>query len=131
MAFGPALLQRPSSVARITLAAIFFYHGLVPKLLFQHPSEAALIEVHQIGIPTNLLILAGGVAEILLALLLILLWKKAWPLWAAGIALIGLFMDVLVFSPEVTIQAFNPVSLTLGSLALVWIALQDSSQEGS
>ena len=131
MAFGRPSLQTPAGIARLTLAFIFFYHGLVPKVLFQHPSEAALIEVHPIGIATDLLILAGGIAEIVLALLLVLLWKKAWPLWVAGIALLGLFMDVLVFSPEVTIQAFNPVSLTVASLALIWIALQESPREGS
>ena len=123
--------QTPAGIARLTLAFIFFYHGLVPKVLFRHPSEAALIEVHQIGVSTDLLILAGGIAEIILGLLLILFWTKAWPLRVAGIALVGLFMDVLVLSPEVTVQAFNPVSLTIAGLALVWIALQESSSEGS
>ena len=124
-------IRTPAGVARLTLAFIFFYHGLVPKILFQHPSEAALIEVHPIGIATNILILAGGIAEVGLAVLLVLLWKKSWPLWVAGIALTGLFMDVLIFSPEVTIQAFNPVSLTIASLALVWIALQESRDENT
>lgn len=115
---------KPSSVARWSVAFVFAYHGLVPKLLLVHPSEIDLVKATPtLGLDPSLLVRCAGIAEVLLALVIIVCWKKAWPLFVAGCALIGLLGATVVFVPSVMGAAFNPVSLTVTTLALVWIAL--------
>jgi hypothetical protein len=36
-------LSAVHAVARVTLALVFLWHGLVPKLLFRHADELALL----------------------------------------------------------------------------------------
>lgn len=108
-------------LARLTLGAIFIYHGLVPKLLCKDATELRLLDAH--GLPHQLLA-AAGVGEVLLGLLILLLRRQRWPLWAALAALILLLVDVAIFAPELLTQAFNPLSLNLAAAALCVIALR-------
>ena len=54
-------------VARISLAAIWFWHGLVPKLLFHHIDEQAMLV--QAGLSIRLLPWLGAV-EIVFAMIM-------------------------------------------------------------
>ena len=119
------LEAKSSTVARWALVFVFLYHGLVPKILWVHPSEVALVAAGPgMGVDPELLVRLAGIAEVAWALVLVVLWRSRWPLYASGVALIGLFMGAAILSPSTLVAAFNPVSLTLTSLALVWIALQ-------
>jgi uncharacterized membrane protein YphA (DoxX/SURF4 family) len=111
-------------LARLTVAAIFIYHGLVPKLLFRDASELQLLDAH--GLPHHLLPVAGG-GEVLLGLLILLLRRQRWPLWAAMAALMLLLVDVAIFAPGLLTQAFNPLSLNLTAIALCTIALRNTT----
>ncbi len=62
----------------------------------------------------------AGWAEVGLAVLLIGRWR--WPLLLAGLALLLLLVDVMLFSPHLLIQAFNPLSTNLAALALCLVA---------
>lgn len=113
------------SVARLSVAFVFLYHGLVPKLLLMHPSEIALVQATPtFGMDPEHLLRAAGIAEVLLAVLIVGFWKKPWPLYGAALALAGLLGATLIFAPEISVAAFNPISLSVTTLALVWIALQ-------
>ena len=116
---------KPSTVAHWALAFVFLYHGLVPKLLFVHPSEVALVAAGPAtGVAPELLVMLAGMAEVLWAAVIVVAWRARWPLYASAVALIGLFLGAAGLAPATLIAAFNPVSLTVVSLALVWIALQ-------
>ena len=107
-------------VARIALALVFIWHGLVPKILWLSPDELAMIQAHGLPAPEWVARIAG-LAEIILGLLL--LWRHwRWPLLLAGVLLIGLLLDVAIFSPHLLLQAFNPLSTNLAALALCWLA---------
>lgn len=108
-------------LARLTLAVIFIYHGLVPKLLLRDATELQLLDAH--GLPHGLLVLAG-VGEMLLGLLIVLLHRQRWPLYMAQVALLVLLVDVAVFAPALLTQAFNPLTLNLAGLVLGVIALR-------
>lgn len=58
-------------LARASLAFIFAYHGLVPKLLFLSPGEQLLLQAHGLGHAAWLSQIAG-VAELVLAALLLM-----------------------------------------------------------
>ena len=121
-----ARLLRIAWLARLALAAVFIWHGLVPKLLWLSPDEMAMIAAH--GLPDHelfapeLIARVGGMAEILLGMVLLKVRHQRWPLLVAGVVLLVLLLDVALLSPHLLIQAFNPLSSNLAALALCAVA---------
>src|SRR6267378_4935618 len=66
-------------VARSTIAFIWLYHGLVPKLLYHDPIELDLLS--RIGTPNSHLLAimtSLGLIEICIASLLLIFWQSRW-----------------------------------------------------
>lgn len=124
-------LRQIALVARLALALVFLWHGLVPKILWLSPDEVAMIVAHGLpahGLPApDLIAQAAGGAEMVLALLLVLLRRRRWPLLLVGALLVVLLVDVALFSPHLLLQAFNPLSTNLAALALCWVAWRAES----
>ena len=111
-------------VARGTAAFIWFYHGLVPKLLFHDRSELDLRS--RIGTPPEHLRTAAtlaGVVEVGFALLLIMTWRHSWPLWVTIVLRLVGIPVVAATAPDYLSAAFNPATLNLSLAALTAIAL--------
>lgn len=131
-----ARLLRIAWLARMALATVFIWHGLVPKILWLSPDEVAMIAAH--GLPDYplfappLIAAIGGVAEVLLGVALLAMWRQRWPLLLAGAVLLALLLDVVLLSPHLLIQAFNPLSTNLAALALcavAWLAEAPSAAD--
>ncbi|MBD1550738.1 DoxX-like family protein [Pseudomonas typographi] len=108
-------------VARASLAFMFGFHGLVPKLLWLSQGEQAMLRAHgieQIALFAHL----AGAAEIAFALWLLLARRSGLPLIIAATALLGLLVDVAFFSPSMLKEAFNPVTLNVAGMALCAVA---------
>jgi hypothetical protein len=60
-------LARIKLISRYGLAFVFFYHGLVPKIIWLSPIETQLVIAHNIDISASIISTIGGVFEILLA----------------------------------------------------------------
>lgn len=114
-------LARIAWVARAGLAFMFFYHGLVPKLLAVSAGERLMIAAHGFENPERVAQLSGLV-EILMAVWLLSPWYKRASLAVAGVVLAGLLVDVAMVTPHLLAEAFNPVSLNLAGLALCAVA---------
>jgi uncharacterized membrane protein YphA (DoxX/SURF4 family) len=112
------------SVSRGILAFIWFYHGLVPKLLFHDKIELDLLNrvvsspplVRQL---TNL----AGVVEILFAVLLVLGWRQKWPLWVTFFLMLAGIPIVALSAPAYLTAAFNPLTLNLSVAGFALIAI--------
>ena len=103
------------ALARTTVAVIWIWHGLVPKLLFRHRDERAMLRDARLS-PRWLP--AMGLAEIGFGTLLLLRWT-ARPLLAASTALmLPATATVARRSPRFLRAAFNPVTLNLAVAAL-------------
>ena len=131
-----ARLLRIAWLARLALAAVFIWHGLVPKILWLSPDEVAMIAAH--GLPDHplfappLIAAVGGAAEVLLGVALLAMWRQRWPLLLASAVLLALLLDVVLLSPHLLIQAFNPLSTNLAALALcavAWLAEAPSAAD--
>lgn len=109
-------------LARLTVAFVFFYHGLVPKLLFRSPDELDMLR--NAGVASyGLLTTIAGWAEIAFALLMVVLWRSRWPLW---LTIIGMFVataSVALYSPGYFRHAFDPLTLNGSVAALAACAL--------
>ena len=123
----PALSLQRSLVyatARLAVAGVFLWHGLVPKLLFRHPDEAVMLTDGGVdAVTAQLGVTVAGVGEIALAVLLLVWWRSRVLL--AGVIALMLAAIVLVtwFSPRFLVAAFNPVTLNACVIALSTIAL--------
>ncbi len=112
-----AELRRFAMLARCGLAFLFLYHGLVPKLLWLSSDERLMIAAHGLT-HVELVATLAGLAEIILALMLLGVRQSRWPLALAALLLAGLLLDVALFTPGLLIQAFNPLSTNLVALCL-------------
>lgn len=122
----PAVSLRNSAIhalARLTLASVWLYHGLVPKLILHHPDELAMLT--QAGLSAGAaqvaVRLVGG-AEVAFGLLLLFGWRSR-RLLLANIPLMLLALaSVARSSPQYLVAAFNPLTLNLSVIALALAA---------
>lgn len=113
-------------LARYTLGFIFIYHGLIPKIIFLSQTELAMNRAHAfLNIAPERIALFGGIAEIGLGLLIILLRRQVWPIGLAMLGLLVLLLDVAVMMPHLLVEAFNPVTINIAGLVLGWIAWRE------
>jgi hypothetical protein len=120
------------AICRVTLAFIWFYHGLVPKLLSQHKDELAMNMAlgmsHAEAVNAAQL---AGIAEIVMALCMLVFWRQRWPLWLTLAAMPVLLGFALLVQPQLAFGAFNPVTTNVATMALAWLALQQGRQLNS
>jgi hypothetical protein len=112
------------ALARGTTAFIWFYHGLVPKLLYHDRAELDLLS--RIGTtPQNLSKAAtlAGVVEIAFAFLLVVLWRQTWLLRLTVVLMIAGIPVVAASAPSYLTAAFNPVTLNVSLAVLALIAI--------
>jgi uncharacterized membrane protein YphA (DoxX/SURF4 family) len=103
------------AVARLSIATIWIWHGLVPKLLYQQIDERTMLA--QAGMPIGLLPWIG-VLEILFGSLILYGWNWR-SIFLANIAFMVLgTVAVALNSPVYLTAAFNPVTLNLAMIAL-------------
>jgi uncharacterized membrane protein YphA (DoxX/SURF4 family) len=111
-------------VARVGLALIFIYHGLVPKLLGPHSDEVAMLRDAGIGPESmGVVVTAVGIGELLLGLSLLLFWNRRWPPFLCLGLMLMATIGVAISSPRYLGAAFNPVSLNLAVTCLAMIDL--------
>lgn len=112
------------AVARVTLAAVFAYQGLVPKLLVRHADEIAMLRDG--GIPpgtTAAAVTAFAIVELAFASVLLIGWHRRWPLYLCLASMALATAAVALNSPRYFEAAFNPASLNVSVAALAAIDL--------
>jgi hypothetical protein len=106
-------------LTRLTVAFIWFYHGLVPKLLYRSPDELGMLSVT--GMPAasvlSMTLLAGWL-EIGFALVFIIFWRARWPLWVTIVAMLAATLGVGISSPGYLHQAFDPLTFNVAVAVL-------------
>jgi hypothetical protein len=130
----PSQAARLSLLVRATLAFVFVYHGVVPKLVTRDPDELAMLAA--IGLSPDgagVLLMAIGVAEVLWGLAFLVLRRVGWLMLSTAVVMIVVLGGVAVTSPRYLTSAFNPVTLNLSVavLALVGWLLSDGSGAGA
>lgn len=123
----PAISLRQSlihGISRIVVAFVWIYHGLIPKLLFSHSDESALLLAGGIApdsVSTALRLLGFG--EIAFGTVLLVAWNARMPLVLTVVLMVAALLSVAVQAPGYLVGAFNPVTLNIGVIALSAIAL--------
>jgi len=110
-------------LTNLTLAIIWIYHGIFPKVLFPHSGEyqflqkASIFPGHEITA-----LFCFGIMEICFGLLL-LLWQTKYTHYCNILALIALAAGAFWFDPYSFVKPFDPFTLNLAMIMLSVIAL--------
>ena len=103
------------AVARVAVAGVWLWHGMVPKLWFRDAGELTMLA--QAGLPAKAVVWAGA-AEVVWGLLMLVFWRSRWMFAATAVGMTAALVEVAWRSPQFLTGAFNPVSLNLCVLAL-------------
>jgi len=108
---------------RWSLALIWIYQGLIPKIVFNDTGELAIIRASGLlnGFE-SLVLLVIGVSEIIFGIAFLIV-RGNQIYYLNIIFLIVLLVGAMVSKPVILTYPFNPVSLTLGMIALAIIGL--------
>ncbi len=110
------------ATVRLTIAFVWVWHGLVPKLLFRNLDERIMLA--QAGLSGSWMLWIGT-GEIVFGLVVLLLWRRRSVFVVNAALMLVALAAVAVRSPAYLQAAFNPVTLNLGMVALSvagWIA---------
>jgi hypothetical protein len=118
-------LERPLQLIQITLAVLWIYQGLIPKILFQSSAEIGIWQT--IGLELHLAKIAvalSGLVEIAFGCTF-LIWQKAAFIHQLNIlGLSGLLLLIMFTDPLQLTTAFNPVVMNIAMIALSMLAIQ-------
>jgi hypothetical protein len=112
------------SIARGTLAVVFIYQGLVPKLVARHADELAMLRAAGISpLMSDMTLRALGLSEVAFAIILLAAWRSRWPAWTCLVAMVAATAIVGIQSPRFFEAAFNPFSLNAAVAAIAGMDL--------
>jgi hypothetical protein len=107
-----------------TLAGVWLWHGLVPKLLWPAEDEMAMLAQAGVAAKQILPLLGGiGALEVLAGLLVLTFSRRRWPFLLTILLMLAATAGVLVTSPQYAFAAFNPITLNLFMIATATIVL--------
>ena len=111
-------------VSRLSLSLIFFYHGLVPKILFYDADERFLLQSSGLTASyIDLALVLLGYLEVAFASVLLLRWRDQWLLILPIVGMVIATIAISFTAPHYLSRAFNPVSLNFAVISLAIIAV--------
>jgi hypothetical protein len=122
----PAYSMQQSLVhaaARVAVAVVFLYQGFVPKLIYRHSSELAMLS--DAGLrpeAAGRMLTAVGLMEVALGAIVLTAWRARWPFAVILLLMPSALVAVSIVSPSVLAAAFNPLVLNVAVAALAAVA---------
>jgi uncharacterized membrane protein len=120
--------QNVHRTARVTLALLWIYQGLVPKLLAPESGELLFAKATVGEALARPCVIGAGVAEIVIGVALLVLTQSRVLIWASTILVTALTVAGTIATPHIAVTPFNSISLTVAMLALGAIALQTTPE---
>jgi hypothetical protein len=112
------------TLTRLTLAFMWIYQGLVPKLLFRDSGELSILQhSHLFHGREGFVLSLVGAGEILFGLALVCFWRSRGLLALNIAALVVLAGGALFSQPALFVAPFNPVVLNLSMAILAVVGL--------
>ena len=112
------------AISRISIAAIFLYHGLVPKILFANNQEVMMNDALMPFVPERVALISSGIAEVVYAVLLLVFYRSKWLLYPAIVFATLVTPALLLVLPGLFENAFNPFSINLAVVTLCIINMK-------
>ncbi|WOX05061.1 DoxX-like family protein [Microbulbifer pacificus] len=113
-------------ICRWIIGGSWIYHGLMPKIIQIAPLEQAMTKKIGFGEDVSYLITkAAGVGEILFGIAFIIFYRSILMNMASMVALSALLIFVAFSSPQLLMEAFNPVTTNIPLIALSAIIIME------
>lgn len=112
------------ALARAAVAGVWVYQGAIPKLIFQHADELAMIR--QAGVleeAAPIVLLMVGWGEVVFGLAVLVFARSRWPFVLTIFLMLVATLGVAIHSPHFLVAAFNPLSLNLLMMAMSVVGL--------
>ncbi|HMO14633.1 MAG TPA: DoxX-like family protein [Pirellulaceae bacterium] len=113
-------MNRVYFLSRLSLAVIFFYHGLIPKLMFGDSQEVEMNEKFMPWLGREFALVSSGLLELAFAVVLLAWFRSRIPIYCVLVFAMVATMALLFGFPEYFTEAFNPFSI---NFSLVMFAL--------
>ena|SRR5258707_5281765 len=110
--------------ARVTLALLWIYQGLVPKLLVPDSGELTLAKATVGNALARPCVIGAGIAEIVIGVALLVLPRSRVLVWVSIVIVSMLTIAGTIATPHIAVTPFNSISLTVAMLALGAIVFQ-------
>jgi hypothetical protein len=111
-------------VCRGSVAFVWIYQGLVPKLLGPHVDELAMANILGLGPTiTPWVSRAAGVGEIAFGLVLWVAYRQRWVWQLTLLAMLAAQVFTTLATPQLLVAAFNSTTIDVALAALAAIAL--------
>lgn len=113
------LNKKSIQIIHISLAALWIYQGLIPKIIFQANDELRIWMLQGYNEQTALSLMKySGVIEIIFGSLFLLSYKTLGLHYLNIIGMLGLSFLILLTHPQYFVQAFNPFVMNVAMAAL-------------
>ena len=119
------VLEKPLRLIQITLAVLWIYQGLIPKILFQSTAEIAIWQSLglELALAKSCVALSGMIEMIFGCSFLI--WPRAVVIHQLNIlGLSGLLVLIMLTNPLQLTTAFNPVVMNIAMIVISMVAIQ-------
>ncbi|WP_328703788.1 DoxX-like family protein [Acinetobacter terrestris] len=118
-------LDQPLRLIQITLAGLWIYQGLIPKILFQSTAEIAIWQNMGLELPlAKMCVAISGLIEIMFGCTF-LIWQRTVFVHQLNIVgLSGLLLLIMLTDPIQLSTAFNPVVMNTAMITLSMLAIQ-------
>src|SRR5258708_20803423 len=110
--------QNAHRTARVALALLWIYQGLVPKLLVPDSGELTLAKATVGNALARPCVIGAGVVEIVIGVALLVLPRSRVLIWISTVLVTGLTVAGTIATPHIAVPPFNSISLTVAMLAL-------------
>ena len=111
-------------ISRVALAAVFAYHGFVPKLLTRNVDEIAMLRDAGVAAGvTGFAVTSLGILELSFAAAILVAWHRRWPVFVCLGLMLAATAAVGLNSPRYFEAAFNPLTLNIAVACLAGIDL--------
>ena len=113
-------------IARVIISFSWIYHGLFPKLIHIAPMEKLMTASMGFSDEISYLITkTAGVGEIIFGVIIFIFYRYKPIIILNIIALGALLFFVLIFQPQLLVEAFNPVTTNIPLIGLSLVLLND------
>ncbi|MCA0987388.1 DoxX-like family protein [Guptibacillus algicola] len=112
-----------SWIISILFFIVWFTHGLIPKIIYQHPEELAMTEKLVGAGSVETVVFAIGIGEILFSFFWLLPIQKRWLYLLQLFAFPVLTVGAIVADPAVLTHPFSPLTFNLSLFVLSIIGL--------
>ena len=118
-------LDQPLRLIQISLAGLWIYQGLIPKILFQSTAEITIWQNMGLELPlAKMCVALSGLIEIMFGCTF-LIWQRAVFLHQLNIVgLSGLLLLIMLTDPIQLSTAFNPVVMNTAMIVISMLAIQ-------